>query len=44
LDFIALENPQSLPNVLLEDMVKLQNFNPVISVLFVLLEGIARME
>jgi hypothetical protein len=44
LDFIALENPQSLPNVLLEDMVKLQSFNQVISVQFVLLEGIARME
>jgi hypothetical protein len=41
---IVLENQKSLSNALSEDMVKQQSFNQAISVQFVLLENIARME
>ena len=41
---IVLENHQSLNNVLSVNMVTQQSFNQVISVQFVQLENIARME
>jgi hypothetical protein len=41
---IVLENQKSLRNALSVDMVKQQSFNQAISVQFVLLENIARME
>ena len=44
LGLIVLENRKSLSNVLSEDMAKQQSFNQVISVQFVQLENIARME
>jgi hypothetical protein len=44
LGHIVLENHQSLNNVLSVNMVTQQSFNQVISVQFVQLENIARME